>query len=581
MRRLYPLSRVPGARELGFWAGVERIPNVRLVDLDDWSPAGEAAGLVRGVRPRVRPLGGRLRPARRGARGRAAGVPPTGEAVREPRRCSRETGAAFERLLRANPVARLVCYSGLIGRSPAFQEAARRAGIEVLTVEGWTWRPGHMICNLERARPSSTTSTAGCGRWAPGTSARENDSARLLRFQEGGARARPSTSPSSTACSGSPATDPVPAPVAAFLERRGPAFLLATNVVGDSSILRRNPIFRNQRDWLRQTIDFFRARPDWSLIVRAHPDEAWVREKVVVRMGEVAREIAGEAPNVLVIAGRRGPEHLRAAAGPVRRPRVGQLDRGRHGGPRDPRPRRRAPQVPRARRRGGAQDDPGLLRGPRPPRRRRGPPDARAAGPRAPVPEPRLLGLLLRRLQPPVPRARPRRSTVRPTPTCSIGSWPETCLPRPPRGARRAAWREDGHAGAQPGTPDGRGRRRSPPRCGPSPRRTRTGAGPARDAGCPRRLERQLELWVLCRGSKVAYLRRAGARIGQRTSLLNEVARVRQRAVARRDRLRRRHRRRGRLHHPRRREPRLSPAESRDPPSSATGSARSAWATTA
>ncbi len=37
-------------------------------------------------------------------------------------------------------------------------------------------------------------------------------------------------------------------------------------------------------------------------------------------------------------------------------------------------------------------------------------------------------------------------------------------------------------------------------------------------------LVRQLELWVLCRGSKVAFLRRAGARIGQRTSLLNEVA---------------------------------------------------------
>jgi hypothetical protein len=36
-------------------------------------------------------------------------------------------------------------------------------------------------------------------------------------------------------------------------------------------------------------------------------------------------------------------------------------------------------------------------------------------------------------------------------------------------------------------------------------------------------LVRQLELWVLCRGSKAAYLRRAGARIGQRTSLLNRV----------------------------------------------------------
>jgi len=35
--------------------------------------------------------------------------------------------------------------------------------------------------------------------------------------------------------------------VASFRERLGPAFLLATNVVGDSSILRREPIFRSQR----------------------------------------------------------------------------------------------------------------------------------------------------------------------------------------------------------------------------------------------------------------------------------------------------------------------------------------------
>ena len=36
-------------------------------------------------------------------------------------------------------------------------------------------------------------------------------------------------------------------------------------------------------------------------------------------------------------------------------------------------------------------------------------------------------------------------------------------------------------------------------------------------------LVRQLQLWVLCRGSKVAYLRRAGARVGSRTTLLNRV----------------------------------------------------------
>ena len=58
VKRLYPLSRVPGARELGFWAGVEGIPNVRLVDLDDWYPdarsqAGSYAEFAREHAPSV------------------------------------------------------------------------------------------------------------------------------------------------------------------------------------------------------------------------------------------------------------------------------------------------------------------------------------------------------------------------------------------------------------------------------------------------------------------------------------------------------------------------------------------------
>jgi hypothetical protein len=301
VRRLYPLSRVPGARELGFWAGVERIPSLRLVDLDAWIPAsvqGDAyAEFAREHAPSVAAYDLHVEEHEDGPLARAyQGAVTRAEAMLA------QTGEAFERLLRANPVARLVCYSGLIGRSPALQEAARRAELEVLTVEGWGWRPGHMICNLDA--PALEYNVDGWLR-AIGTwdAARERESARILRFQEGDPAGDSAHLALLHRVQRTPKTDPVPEAVAAFRERKGPTFLLATNVVGDSSILRRNPIFRNQRDWLRQTIDFFRKRPEWSLIVRAHPDEAWVREKVVVRMGDVAREIAREAPNVLVIAG--------------------------------------------------------------------------------------------------------------------------------------------------------------------------------------------------------------------------------------------------------------------------------------
>jgi hypothetical protein len=300
VRRLYPLERVAGAVPLGFWAGVEAIPDIRVVDLDAWRPTAEEAARYRGFAREFAPTvaaydlhveeheEGPLAPAYRRAVVRAEVM-------------LAETGAGFARVLAENPVARVVCYSGLIGRSPAICEAARQAGVEVLTVEGWAWRPGHMICNLNA--PALEYNLPGwmraAGDWDAG---REAETARLLRFQEGALQADEAPPGNLHAVQRAPATA-LPPSVARFLERPGPRFFLATNVVGDSSILRRDPVFRSQRDWLGQTISFFRERPSWSLIVRAHPDEAFIPRKVVVRIGEVARELASDAPNVLVIGG--------------------------------------------------------------------------------------------------------------------------------------------------------------------------------------------------------------------------------------------------------------------------------------
>jgi hypothetical protein len=301
IRRLYPLSCVPAARRLGFWAGVAQVPNVRLVDLDDWIPAPDQAGAyAEFARDYARSVAAYDLHVEEDEDG------PLGAAYRK--RVARahgmlaETGAAAERILRANPVSRLVCYSGLIGRSPALHEAARRVGVEVLTVEGWTWRPGHMICNLDA--PALEYNVDGWLR-AVGTwdAVREEEARLLLRFQEGQGPGESAHLARLQRAQRLPAADPLPAAVAAFRRRHSPAFLLATNVVGDSSLLRRDPLFRNQRHWLGVTIDFFRARPEWGLIVRAHPDEARLGGKVAVRMGDVAREIAGSAPNVLVIGG--------------------------------------------------------------------------------------------------------------------------------------------------------------------------------------------------------------------------------------------------------------------------------------
>lgn len=299
VRRLYPLARVAGVSQLAFWGGVRKIPEMRLVDLDDWLPSSRGAdgysAFAQAFAPTVAAYDLHVEEHEDG---------PLASAYR--RAVARwqiflaETGAAFERILGENPVARVVCYSGLIDRSPALCEAARRAGIEVLTVEGWSWRPGHMICNVNG--PALEYNVEGwlraLGEW-DGDRERETD--RLLRFQEGTLEPGEKGPEKLLGAQRAPSTDPLHAATAAFLDRPGPRFLLATNVVGDSSMLRREPIFRNQRHWLKQTIDLFRAHPDWNLVVRAHPDEARLNGKVAVNMGEVARGLAADARNVLVI----------------------------------------------------------------------------------------------------------------------------------------------------------------------------------------------------------------------------------------------------------------------------------------
>jgi hypothetical protein len=293
VRRLYPLKRV--GERLGFWGGVERVPDVQLVDLDDWTPsAAEAAPYAPFAREHAPTVAAYDLHVEEREEGPLAGA--YHKAVARAESMLAATAAATARVLRENPVERLVCYSGLVGRSPALCEAARSAGVTVLTVEGWSWRPGHMICNLD-APALEYNLEAWLRALGPWDAAREQGARHLQRFQDGEAddamhRAQRSA-----------LSAPLPPAVGAFLERPGPRFLLAPNVVGDSSILRRPSPFRSQRDWLRQTIEHFRARPHWNLVVRAHPDEAFIRRKVAVRMGEVARELAQGAPNVLVIGG--------------------------------------------------------------------------------------------------------------------------------------------------------------------------------------------------------------------------------------------------------------------------------------
>ena len=212
----------------------------------------------------------------------------------------RRYAVAADQVLRLYSDRRLICPSGLIGESLAIYEAARRLSHEAIYVEGWALRPGHNIWNLNR--PALEYDVEGwlrsLGEWSDDV---EQEARDYMAFREGHKVDRQGWLDNFHPVQRSSKNKPLPPTLEAFLQRRGPLALLGTNVVGDSSTLRRQTIFRSQQHWLEETIGYFKQHPEWSLIMRAHPDEMWVNARL--RMGTFARQFAQGAPNIYIIGG--------------------------------------------------------------------------------------------------------------------------------------------------------------------------------------------------------------------------------------------------------------------------------------
>lgn len=231
-------------------------------------------------------------------------------AVRDRESMLRRTAAAVEHVLgglkkKSGPTRELchiISYSGLIGPTPAIGEVASRMGIDAVFVEGWSIRPGHMLCRLNHPALEydieswrSTIRSAGLDSAAAAAEVRvvqdrvvDSDLDWVAGMHQ---------------VQRSPASRLLPPAVSRFVDRHARVAVAATNVVGDSATLRRATIFGSQREWLAHLVGFFRDHPEWGLIVRAHPDEEWISAKVRHRMGDVAREAAGATSNILVIHG--------------------------------------------------------------------------------------------------------------------------------------------------------------------------------------------------------------------------------------------------------------------------------------
>jgi predicted nucleic acid-binding protein len=86
------------------------------------------------------------------------------------------------------------------------------------------------------------------------------------------------------------------------LDPSKPLIAAYTNVFWDAQLHYPRNAFRNQLDWLKQTIDFFKTRSDLQLAIRIHPAEAsGVPVSRQRAMDEIAKSFPGLPPNVILI----------------------------------------------------------------------------------------------------------------------------------------------------------------------------------------------------------------------------------------------------------------------------------------
>ena len=208
--------------------------------------------------------------------------------------------AALASFLESRTFGRSFCFSGLIGESKVLLSVLRASGIDTVCLEGWAWRPGHMIYNLNA--PALEYNVQGwIESFGPWDTGKEREVNAYLKFLDVGKQDDAEWLDNFYRIQRNSISATLPSKLLNFLQGDQPVYLLAPNVIGDSSLLRRETIFPGQQAWAREVIQWFAAHPHLKLVIRAHPAERWIGSKCAVYMGEVSSQAARGLANVFVI----------------------------------------------------------------------------------------------------------------------------------------------------------------------------------------------------------------------------------------------------------------------------------------
>jgi hypothetical protein len=209
------------------------------------------------------------------------------------------SAARLEKFLTTNKFYQFILYSGIIGDTSFLLSAAQKQQQKTVCVEGWGWREGHMIYNFNE--PAVEYNIQGWlkyfGKWNKKKEAEMKEYFGFLEGQE----AKGEWLKSFYSVQMAKIDSEIPEHILEFLRKEGNTYLLACNVIGDSSLLNRETIFLSHKEFIKETIAYFKQHKEHKLIIRVHPGEEWVKGKVKIKLGEFSTNESKGLENVLVI----------------------------------------------------------------------------------------------------------------------------------------------------------------------------------------------------------------------------------------------------------------------------------------
>jgi hypothetical protein len=202
-------------------------------------------------------------------------------------RLSRIHLANLQRVVSNSRFDLILSYSGFISESRILYEwgklSSEYSGNRIVFIDGWPWRPGNIVFAF--GKPALDYSVRGLLISDYWTESRRTAYENYIELINTGIRSKSVSN--FYRIQKSDLTSKMDKTLHDFLNKEGSMAILATNVNGDSSLVRRERFFKSQKEWLSSVINWYANEGnEFKLLIRIHPGETWAGDKCTDKVGD-------------------------------------------------------------------------------------------------------------------------------------------------------------------------------------------------------------------------------------------------------------------------------------------------------